>query len=286
MWTDRFASFVIPFSFWWTFVVRRGCILLDVTPEQSVKNDWVVMTAGKGRMRVRYEAALVLEGPHVREVRAEVYQLGRRKLPLDSYRQAVRWLETWQERAEVGELGPNRETKIPVVQYVPPGSNVIHHAGGVRESPLRPIAEFAAYMGRRYGIPNRTTSAYVLTDELRFVPAAWKIETKPLEREGFEATVTFRSPDLTREDLEQLLVTIRSAWGAKDAKVLGKKEAKLVSAMRDAGGEPEHGEKTEFWEKVAAAIDAPSWQAARRRAERLQEKLQHEVGGHLFWDES
>jgi hypothetical protein len=235
-------------------------------------------------MRLRWRAVFELERPRIEQTRQEIQAAAQVRLPMRSYRQAVEWIESWQAHLERGELPPIREPRPPIVAYVNLENGVLAHVLGPLESPLRPLAECAEWIEQAYGVPNRTTVGYVLTGRLMFVRGAWKIEQNPMEQRGeFRVRVTFYSPDLNQQDMNNILGMVRKTWGAKHNKVIGSAEEELVAAIREGGGIPlEHGAKGQFWETVADRIDASSGSAALMRARRLQSKLRQEISGQLW----
>ena len=132
---------------------------------------------------------------------------------------------------------------LETVAYSAPISGLPCHVPVPRGSPLLPLARAARMIAEATGFSAAHVTAHILADApIPFNPVVvgerllWESLPTGERVDRDEVVVTFRSPDLTLEELREVYRMIRNRW--RPWKRLTKKEAVLLRIVDELGGPP------------------------------------------------
>jgi hypothetical protein len=212
-------------------------------------------------------------GPWVEDLRREVVAAaaGRVTLPLATISQAAEWIEEEDARSRKGiepttidgrrvrevledtrdrlrEMGAAylAETlhagfRVVSLAYVKPGSEWTHNVPVRSSSPLHPLARGVAEMAKATGFLEAQMTLHVLTGyRPRLGPA--RITTHPgwhaLASGGgllrTEVTVTFRTPEVSFDQLRAIHAQVREEWGSARQRPLSRRGELVIQAVEAA----------------------------------------------------
>jgi hypothetical protein len=243
--------------------------------------------------------------PWVEDSRREIEALADAglTLPLASYSDAVKWLQTTARNEGVGvdsaqpKLGTNetlgsalqeelerrtgegwpRALNVPYLdQKSDSVQRVIAQPGGALELLAKAVAKISMISG----FSAVHVVGFILADVPPLLEPATvsSIKRPVVGPEGLiwprQVTITLRTPYLTFEQLRQLYRVVRGAWNGQRKKPATEGDLKLYWMVKDRGGAPsEYGKVRSWWEDAARELGLKSGDAARVRWARLETKL-------------
>ena len=224
-------------------------------------------------------------------------------LPLPSYSDAVKWLQTTQRQERGGasskqaKLGTNKALgaalqeelerrtgegwpRAPNVPYWDPESDSVQRVRAQPGGALQLLARAVAKISMITGFSALHVVGFILADVPPLLEPATvsSIKRPVVGPEGLiwprQVTITLRTPYLTFEQLRQLYRVVRGAWNGQRKKPATKEDLQLYWMVKDRGGAPsEHGKVRSWWQDAARELGLPSGDAARVRWTRLKTKL-------------
>jgi hypothetical protein len=234
---------------------------------------------------------------------------GHREPPFEDERAAADWIERtyqedlaqWKKISEVSDedyeeiyrlahqLGLDATTSVRHLQYGRPGDD---HVKNAPVSPGTFLAKFASEIqrvSRRTGLPPDALTAHVLAgavpilsrvrstrrDSYFTLPSGQQIRLKSV-------TLTFRTADLTFDELRKLYDEIRGYMGGKGVRSTDLDDLEFWNLVEELGGPPEpYKGVRRFWRQVLDSWNAAhperrplkSWEGLQDRYERLCKRL-------------
>lgn len=209
----------------------------------------------------------------------------------------ARWNKSWKDREEEHErinqlahrLGLDVTTKVRLLPYSRPGDHHRKNAPTAPDTFLFNLAGEVAGVSRKTGLPPEALTMYVFTGGMPLLPRTWvaKRENHTLLPNGEQAhlrsvTLTFRTADLTFEELRTLYDDIKTYMGGKGIQAPTAEDLEFWELVQEAGGPPEpYRGAREFWREVLKEwnqkhpYDTPlkSWEGLQKKYRRLCKRL-------------
>jgi hypothetical protein len=234
---------------------------------------------------------------------------GHREPPFEDEQAAAGWIERtyredlarWKENSEASDedyeevyrlahrLGLDVTTSVRHLRYGRPGDDHVKNAVVSPGTFLAKLASEVQGVARRTGLPPDALTAHVLTDAVPILPRVRSTRhnsyfTLPSGQQIHlrSVTLTFRTADLTFEELRNLYSKVRSYMGGKGVRSTNLDDLEFWSLVEELGGPPEpYKGVRRFWQQVLHRWNADhpereplkSWEGLQDKYERLCKRL-------------